>query len=130
MTRSVAEIFHAPVVLVMMEAPVALPLLILPSAQSWGGLRRGRRTANICWLDQQAQHPAAFTANRSAITAQQYADGGVMPKSLSPWHATRHPSSLDQKSNVSLRFQGEKHRDAGYYQAVSKFCKTRSAPCC
>lgn len=79
--RTVREFLNTPVLIACMEAPVSLLFLILIFAMSpvlgWSAVAAALLQTLIAWLNQGASQPPLLAANRSAIAAQQYADGSL-----------------------------------------------------
>jgi ATP-binding cassette subfamily C exporter for protease/lipase len=77
--RSVRDFLSTPVVLALMEAPVALTFLVLIFAISpilgWSAVVSAMLVTFVGWLNERSTQPPLLAANRSAIAAQQYADG-------------------------------------------------------
>ncbi len=77
--RTVRDFLHSPVLLALMEAPVALVLLVLlfliSPVLGWSALVFAvRASRSLAWLNERSTKPPLMQANRSAIEAQQYAD--------------------------------------------------------
>jgi ATP-binding cassette subfamily C exporter for protease/lipase len=79
--RTVREFLNNPVLIACMEAPVSLVFLILIFAVSpvlgWSTVAAALVQTLIAWLNQTSTQPPLLAANRSAIAAQQYADGSL-----------------------------------------------------
>ena len=79
--RTVREFLNNPVLIACMEAPVSLVFLILVFAVSpvlgWSTVVAALVQTLIAWLNQTSTQPPLLAANRSAIAAQQYADGSL-----------------------------------------------------
>ena len=131
--RSVRDFLTTPVVLALMEAPVALTFLILIFAISpvlgWSAVVAAILTTFVGWLNERSTQPPLLAANRSAIAAQQYADGtlrnaqviesmGMLGNIHKRWMAK-------QQEFLGLQAQASDH--AGFYQAVSKFLQNTTS---
>ena len=79
--RTVREFLNMPVLIACMEAPVSLVFLVLIFAISpvlgWTSVAAAILQTFIAWLNQRATQPPLLAANRSAMAAQQYADGSL-----------------------------------------------------
>jgi len=68
-------------VFVVMEVPVSLVFLVLIFAMSpvlgWSAVAAAMIQTFIAWLNQRSTQPPLLAANRSAVAAQQYADGSL-----------------------------------------------------
>ena len=125
--RSVRDFLHAPVVLALMEAPVSLVFLLLIFAISpvlgWAAVVAAILQTFVGWLNERSTQPPLLAANRSAIAAQQYADGTLRnAQVIESMGMLRdiHRRWID-KQREFLGLQAKASEHAGYYQAVSKF---------
>ena len=79
--RTVREFLNTPVLIACLEAPVSLVFLILIFAMSpvlgWSAVAAALVQTLIAWLNQRGTQPPLLAANRSAVAAQQYADGSL-----------------------------------------------------
>lgn len=77
--RTVREFLNTPVLIACMEAPVSLVFLVLIFAISpilgWSSVAAAVLQTFIAWFNQRGTQPPLLAANRSAVAAQQYADG-------------------------------------------------------
>ncbi len=77
--RTVRDFLNAPVLLALMEAPVSSMFLVLIFAISpvlgWSAVVAAMVQTFVGWLNERSTQPPLTAANRSAIAAQQYADG-------------------------------------------------------
>jgi ATP-binding cassette subfamily C exporter for protease/lipase len=75
--RTLREFLQSPVVLAVMESPVALVFLVLVFAISpvlgWSALLGAVVQTGLAWLNERSTQPPMSEANRAAIGAQQYA---------------------------------------------------------
>ncbi len=124
--RTVRDFLYAPVVLAIMEVPVALTFLVLIYAISpvlgWTAVAAAVVQTLVGWLNERSTQPPLLAANRNAIAAQQYADGtlrnaqviesmGMLRNVHQRWIA---------KQREFLGLQAQASGQAGFYQAVSK----------
>lgn len=131
--RSVRDFLSAPVVLALMEAPVALTFLILIFAISpvlgWSAVVAAMLVTFVGWLNERSTQPPLLAANRSAIAAQQYADGTLRNAQVI--------ESMGMLGNIHKRWMGKQQEflglqaqasdHAGFYQAVSKFLQNTTS---
>ena len=125
--RTVREFMHSPVVHAVMELPIALVYMVLLFAISpvlgWVGLAGAIVQTFIAWLNERATQPPLFEANRSAIAAQQYADGTL--RNAQVIEAMGMQRDIHQrwadKQREFLGLQAVASDRAGGYQAVTKF---------
>ncbi len=127
--RTVRDFLSAPVVLALMEAPVALTFLILIFAISpvlgWSAVVSAILVTFVGWLNERSTQPPLLAANRSAMGAQQYADGTLRNSQVI--------ESMGMLGNIHQRWMGKQKEflglqataseRAGFYQAISKFLK-------
>ena len=131
--RSVRDFLSTPVVLALMEAPVALTFLILIFAISpvlgWSAVVAAILVTFVGWLNERSTQPPLLAANRSAIAAQQYADGTLRNAQVI--------ESMGMLGNIHKRWMGKQQEflglqaqasdHAGFYQAVSKFLQNTTS---
>jgi ATP-binding cassette, subfamily C, bacterial exporter for protease/lipase len=125
--RVVRDFLHAPPLLAIMEAPIALVLLVLISMISpWLGVMAlvfALLQAAVTWANERSTQPPLAQSNRAAIAAQQYADG-----SLRNAQVIEAMGMLNQihrrwlmRQRVMLGAQAQASEAAGLYQAMGKF---------
>ena len=131
--RSVRDFLTTPVVLALMEAPVALTFLVLIFAISpvlgWSAVVAAILVTFVGWLNERSTQPPLLAANRSAIAAQQYADGTLRNAQVI--------ESMGMLGNIHKRWMGKQQEflglqaqasdHAGFYQAVSKFLQNTTS---
>lgn len=131
--RSVRDFLTTPVLLALMEAPVALTFLILIFAISpvlgWSAVVAAILVTFVGWLNERSTQPPLLAANRSAIAAQQYADGTLRNAQVI--------ESMGMLGNIHKRWMGKQQEflglqaqasdHAGFYQAVSKFLQNTTS---
>lgn len=128
--RTLRDFLGSPPLLALMEAPVSLVFLALVFAVSpvlgWSAIVGALLQVFIGWLNERNTQPPLVAANRSAIAAQQYADGslrnaqviesmGMLRDIHRRWMAKQR-EFLDLQALASDR--------AGGYQALTKFLQT------
>jgi len=125
--RTIKDFLGSPPLLAVMEAPVSLVFLALVFAISpllgWSAVVGSIVQVFVGWLNERSTQPPLVAANRSAIAAQQYADGSLRNAQVI--------ESMGMLRDIHRRWM-EKQRDflglqalasdkAGGYQAATKF---------
>ena len=128
--KTIKDFLGSPPVLALMEAPVSLVFLALVFAVSpllgWSAVVGSLLQVFVGWLNEKNTQPPLVAANRSAIAAQQYADGllrnsqviesmGMLRDIHRRWMS---------KQREFLGFQATASDRAGGYQALTKFLQT------
>ena len=128
--KTIKDFLGSPPVLALMEAPVSLVFLVLVFAVSpllgWSAVAGSLLQVFVGWLNEKNTQPPLVAANRSAIAAQQYADGllrnsqviesmGMLRDIHRRWMS---------KQREFLGFQATASDRAGGYQALTKFLQT------
>ena len=128
--KLVREFLYSPVLLGLMESPVSLVMLVLlfliSPVLGWTSIAFACVITLVGWFNERSTKPPLMQANRSAIAAQQYADGslrnaqviesmGMLRDIHARWMA---------KQREFLNLQAKASESAGGYQAVSKFLQT------
>ena len=128
--RTVRDFLQSPPLLALMEAPVSLVFLALVFAISpvlgWSAVVGSVLQVFIGWLTERSTQPPLVAANRSAIAAQQYADGTLRNAQVI--------ESMGMLRDIHRRWM-EKQREflglqalasdrAGAFQAITKFLQT------
>ena len=77
--RQVRDFLFSPALLAMMEAPIALVMMVLlfliSPVLGWSAVAFAILQTAVAWFNERSTKPPLMQANRSAISAQQYADG-------------------------------------------------------
>jgi ATP-binding cassette subfamily C exporter for protease/lipase len=125
--RTVRDFLFSPVLLALMESPVSLIFLVLIFAISpvlgWAAVVAAIVQTFVGWLNERSTQPPLTAANRSAVAAQQYADGTLRnAQVIESMGMLRdiHRRWMD-KQREFLSLQAQASDKAGYYQAISKF---------
>ncbi|MDB5871008.1 MAG: type secretion system permease/ATPase [Ramlibacter sp.] len=128
--RTLRDFLYSPVVLALMEAPVALVFLVLLFAISpvlgWVAVVGAIVQTFVGLLNERSTQPPLVAANRSAIGAQVYADGTLRNAQVIESMGMQrdiHRRWMD-KQREFLRLQALASDRAGGYQAVTKFLQT------
>jgi ATP-binding cassette, subfamily C, bacterial exporter for protease/lipase len=128
--RNVRDFLQSGVVLAVMELPIAFVYMILLFAISpilgWIAIAGAILQTGIAWANERATQPPLVAANRTAFSAQQYADGTLrnaqvieamgMQRDIHRRWADRQRQFLGLQAIASDR--------AGGYQALTKFLQT------
>lgn len=128
--KLVREFLYSPVLLGLMESPVSLVMLVLlfliSPVLGWTSIAFACVITLVGWLNERSTKPPLMQANRSAIAAQQYADGSLRnAQVIESMGMLRdiHARWMD-KQREFLNLQAKASESAGGYQAVSKFLQT------
>ena len=125
--RILRDFLPSPVVLALMEAPVALVFLVLIFAISpvlgWVALVGAGVQTLVGWFNERATRPPLIAANRSAFAAQQYADGTLRNAQVVEALGMQRDihRRWAEKQREFLQLQAVASDRAGGYQAVAKF---------
>ncbi len=125
--RTLREFLNTPALIAAMESPVAFLFLILIFAMNpmlgWSTVVAAILQTLIAWLNQRGTQPPLLAANRSAIQAQQYADGSLRnAQVIESMGMVRdiHRRWIDKQRDF-LKLQARASDAAGGFQATSKF---------
>jgi ATP-binding cassette subfamily C exporter for protease/lipase len=125
--RTVRDFLHAPVLVAMMEAPVALVFMVLIFAISpvlgWSAVAGAVVQTAVAWLNERGSQPPLAEASRTSIAAQQYADGSLRnAEVIESMGMLRNIHRLwMNKQQEFLKLQAQASDVAGVFQAISKF---------
>lgn len=125
--RLIRDFLFAPVLLALMDAPVSLVFLVLIFAISpvlgWAAVVAAVLQTFVGWLNERSTQPPLLAANRSAVAAQQYADGTL--RNAQVIEAMGMLRDIHQrwinKQREFLGLQAKASAHSGFYQAISKF---------
>ena len=125
--RTIRDFLGSPPLLALMEAPVSLVFLGLMFAISpvlgWSAVVGSIVQVFVGWLNERSTQPPLVAANRSAIAAQQYADGSLrnaqVIESMGMLRDIHRRWMAKQKEFLGL--QAMASDKAGGYQAATKF---------
>ena len=128
--KLVREFLYSPALLGMMESPVSLVMLVLlfliSPVLGWTSIAFACVITLVGWFNERSTKPPLMQANRSAIAAQQYADGSLRnAQVIESMGMLRdiHARWMDKQRDF-LNLQAKASESAGGYQAVSKFLQT------
>ena len=124
--RQVRDFLFSPALLALMEAPVALVMVVLlfliSPVLGWSALVFAVLQTLVAWFNERSTKPVLMDANRSAIAAQQYADGTLrnaeVIESMGMLRNT-HQRWM-HKQQEFLRLQARASESAGGFQALAK----------
>jgi len=131
--RTVREFLNTPVLIACMEAPVSLVFLVLIFAMSpvlgWSAVAAAVIQTFIAWLNQRSTQPPLLAANRSAVAAQQYADGSLRNAQVieSMGMLRDIHSRWMEKQSEFLNLQAQASDAGGAFQAASKFLQNTTS---
>ncbi len=124
--KQVREFLYSPALLAMMEAPVSIVFLVLlfliSPVLGWSSVAFSVVLTLVGWLNERSTKPPLMAANRSAMAAQQYADGSLRNAQVieSMGMLRDIHARWMQKQRQFLNLQAKASESAGGYQAVSK----------
>ena len=124
--RQVRDFLYSPVLLAIMEAPVALIMTVLlfliSPVLGWSAVVFGVVQMVVAWFNERSTKPPLMQANAAAFEAQQYADNTLrnaeVIESMGMLRNT-HQRWL-QKQRKFLGLQALASERAGAFQAISK----------
>lgn len=124
--RRVCEFLYSPALLAIMEAPIALVMMVLlfliSPVLGWSAVVFGLLQVGITWLNERRTKSPLMEANRESIAAQRYADDtlrnaevieamGMLRNAHGRWV---------NKQRKFLNLQAQASESAGGFQALSK----------
>ncbi len=124
--RQVRDFLYSPVLLAIMEAPVALVMMVLlfliNPLLGWSALAFAVLQTLVAWLNERSTKPPLMQANRAAIEAQQYADNTLrnaeVIESMGMLRDTHRRWQRKQQDFLDLQALASER--AGGFQAISK----------
>ncbi len=128
--RLVRDFLYSPVLLALLESPIALVMMVLlfliSPVLGWSALAFALVQTLVAWLNERSTKPPLMQANRAAIEAQQYADNTLrnaeVIESMGMLRDT-HRRWLGKQRDF-LNLQALASERAGGFQAVSKLLQT------
>ena len=128
--RTLRDFLPSPVLKALMEAPVSLVFLVLIFAISpvlgWSALVGALVQTFVAWMNERRTQPPLSAANRSAMAAQQYADGSL--RNAQVIEAMGMLGDIHKrwigKQRQFLGLQAIASERAGVFAAISKFLQT------
>ena len=125
--RCVRDFLHAPVLMAMVEAPVALVFLVLifliSPVLGWSAMMGALAQTGLAWLTERSTQAPLQAATRSALSAQHYADGSLRNAQVieSMGMLRDIHRRWQEKQREFLGLQAQASDAAASFQAVSKF---------
>ncbi len=124
--RQVRDFLYSPVLLALLESPIALVMMVLlfliSPVLGWSALVFAVVQTLVAWLNERSTKPPLMQANRAAIEAQQYADNTLrnaeVIESMGMLRDT-HRRWLGKQRDF-LNLQALASDRAGGFQAISK----------
>ncbi len=125
--RVVRDFLGSPALLGLMEAPISLVCLVLifmiSPVLGWAAVVAAVLQTFVGWLNERSTQPPLLAANRSAIAAQQYADGTLrnaqVIESMGMLREIHRRWINKQREFLNLQADASDH--GGFYQSISKF---------
>ncbi len=124
--KQIREFLYSPALLAMMEAPVSIVFLVLlfliSPVLGWSSVAFSVVLTLVGWMNERSTKPPLMAANRSAMAAQQYADGSLRNAQVieSMGMLRNVHARWMSKQREFLNLQAQASESAGGYQAVSK----------
>jgi len=124
--KQVREFLYSPALLAMMEAPMSIIFLVLlfliSPVLGWTSVAFAIILTLVGWMNERSTKPPLMAANRSAMAAQQYADGSLRNAQVieSMGMLRDIHARWMNKQREFLNLQAKASESAGGYQAVSK----------
>lgn len=124
--KQLREFLYSPALLAMMEAPVSIVFLVLlfliSPVLGWTSVAFSVILTLVGWLNERSTKPPLMAANRSAVAAQQYADGSLRNAQVieSMGMLRDIHARWMNKQREFLNLQAKASESAGGYQAMSK----------
>ncbi len=128
--RTVRDFLHHPVLGALMESPISLVFMFILFLASpvlgWAAVAGAVVQVGLAWLNERSTNPPLTEANRSAIAAQQYADGSLRNAEVIEAMGMLHHihARWIEKQHAFLGLQAQASDKAGAFQAGSKFVQT------
>ena len=131
--RLIRDFFNSPALLAVMDVPMSAVLLVLlfliSPVLGWCSVAFSVVLVGVGLLNERATQPALMAANRTAIAAQQYADGTLRnAQVIESMGMMRNIHALwVKRQREFLALQAQASESAGGYQAVSKLLQNTLA---
>lgn len=124
--RQVRDFLFSPALLAMMEAPIAVVMMVLlfliSPVLGWSAVAFAILQTTVAWFNERSTKPPLMRANQTAFAAQQYADGTLrnaeVIESMGMLRDTHRRWMTLQRDFLSLQALASER--AGGYQAVSR----------
>ncbi len=124
--RTIRDFFHAPAMLAILEAPIALLMTVLLFMISpylgAAALVFGLLQAIVAWFNERSTKPPLMEANQVAIGAQRYAEGALREAEVVEAMGMQRSlhSRWVERQRKFLQLQAQASASAGTFQSVSR----------
>ncbi len=125
--RVIRDFLFSPALLAIMEAPIALVMMVLlfliSPVLGWSAVVFAILQVGVAWVNERRTKPTLMQANRKSIEAQQYADGSLRNAEVVESMGMLHNMQrrwFDKQQNF-LALQAQASESAGGFQALGKF---------
>lgn len=124
--RLVCDFLFSPALLALMEAPIALLMMVLlfmiSPVLGWSAVVFALAQVTVAWCNERRTKPPLMAANRTSIAAQQYADSSL--RNVEVIEAMGMLRNLQrrwqEKQRLFLALQAQASESAGGFQALGK----------
>lgn len=124
--RVVRDFLFSPALLALMEAPIALVMMVLlfliSPVLGWSAVVFALLQVTVAWCNERRTKPPLMQANRSAMEAQQYAQGSLRNAEVVQGMGMLHDMQArwQDLQQTFLSLQAQASRSAGGFQALGK----------
>ncbi len=124
--RVIRNFLFSPALLALMEAPIALVMMVLlfliSPVLGWSAMVFAVLQVGVAWCNERRTKPPLMQANRQSIAAQQYADGSLRnAEVIEAMGMLRNMQRLWlDKQREFLALQAQASKSAGGFQALGK----------
>ncbi len=124
--RVVRDFLFSPALLALMEAPIALVMMVLlfliSPVLGWSAVVFALLQVTVAWCNERRTKPPLMQANRSAMEAQQYAQGSLRNAEVVEAMGMLHDlqARWQELQQTFLSLQAQASRSAGGFQALGK----------
>lgn len=128
--KKICEFLYSPALLAIMEAPIALVMMVLlfliSPVLGWTALMFGVLQVAVTWLNERGTKPALNKASQTSMAAQQYADAALRnPEVVEAMGMQRNlHRRWVETQRAFLRLQAQASDSAGGFTALSKLLQT------
>ena len=124
--RVVRDFLFSPALLALMEAPIALVMMVLlfliSPVLGWSAVVFALLQVTVAWCNERRTKPPLMQANRAAMQAQQYAQGSLRNAEVVEGMGMLHDMQArwQDLQQTFLSLQAQASRSAGGFQALGK----------
>lgn len=128
--RQICSFLYSPALLAIMEAPIALVMMVLlfmiSPVLGWTAIAFGVLQTGVTWLNERYTKQPLMEANKTAMAAQQYADNTLRNTEVieSMGMLRNLHRRWMRKQQTFLGLQAQASDTAGGFHALSKFLQT------